>query len=722
MIRQDKKGLLKPLEETNLDCLKGVFKRLIFNSPTFCVYRFIDEAEGSISVVGDIHIDDFGPTYLLYGTFEDHKRFGIQFKILHYEIALPDDLEGIIAYLSGPLFKGIGPKKARKIVETLGSDSLDILKKDPQILSDLGFKKKDIDVIGQVLSNNLDYEDSFYKLLAIGLKASDIKRLLNKYEGNTLDILANEPFAPYFDLPNFSFNNAYKIASYYKLAHDDDRYLLALMAHLLDDLSFKTGDSIFSYQSIQNAFLKSEHDLEHFERALDLALEKGVVFLYHAYYMHFRQFWAERLISKYLLNFAKRSYVDDDLLDRCIRGIEQSIGLKYSAEQKAAIERFYHENFSLILGSPGTGKTTIVKALVSSLKDMMPYASAKIVAPTGRAAKRISELCNVEATTIHSLLKWDKEENSFEYDHNNPLLIDVLIIDEFSMVDNILFARLLDALPTLKKLCLIGDIDQLPSVNAGALLYNIYRFDQFAKTKLEVVFRQSEHSDIITLAHDIINDRVDLKNYHHDVFFHEEIADLGKSLKEIVDHYLDDGFDLNDIQVLAPMYKGASGIDHLNVLLEDIYNPLKGTQLNDRYRHFRLGDKIIQLRNQSVDDVYNGDIGNIIEIKKEGNEDYIVAKFNEQIVEYPKSEWSNLDLAYCISVHKAQGSEYPVVIFVFSCDNIHMLNRPLLYTAISRASYHLHLIGKADLFKSALKKAGRQRKSALEMMFKDDTL
>ena len=716
-----KKGSKIYLEDS-LDILKGHFERVIFKSDSFCVYRFFDESEGSIAVVGDIHIDDLDAKYKLFGTYEDHVRFGIQFHALHFEKALPDDLEGIKAYLSSPLFKGIGPKKAEKIVRFLKEDTLEVLKHEAYVLRDIGIKDKDINTIQAVLSSNLNYEESFYTLLGAGLNASKIKRLIAKYETKTLDIIQSDPFFPYFDLPGFGFQSTLKLAQYYELPLDDERYLIALLAHVADELSFQSGDSLLKLEDLKRHFMRYQIDQSLFDRGLELALDKRVIYKFHDHYMHYRQYEAERLIANFLYHFSAKVFFDDKLLDLCLKDVENSVNLKYGKRQKEALYNFYHHTFSLILGSPGSGKTTIIKAIVMTLKELMPNASVKIIAPTGRAAKRIGELTGVESMTIHSLLKWNKDENTFEYSHDNPLLLDVLIIDEFSMVDNVLFAKLIDALYDIKKICIIGDINQLPSVNAGCLLKNIAMSQLFTSTKLDLVYRQSETSDIITLAQDIIYERVDFSKYKKDIFFHENVNDLTGALKATIDHYLDDGFSLNDIQVLSPMYKGKRGINYLNEVLENIYNPIKDESIKDRYRHFKKGDKIIQLRNQSTDDIYNGDIGIIEEIVKTKGEELIVACFNDQIVEYSKDEWGNLALAYCISVHKSQGSEYPIVILVYSKENNYMLNKALLYTAISRASYHLHIFGNQRLFMDSLKKSVKERKSGLEMMLKEGAL
>lgn len=708
--------------EDSLDILEGHFERVIFKSDSFCVYRFFDENEGSIAVVGDIHIDDLDTKYKLFGTYEDHVRFGIQFHALHFEKALPDDLEGIKAYLSSPLFKGIGPKKAEKIVRFLKEDTLEVLKKEPHVLKDIGIKEKDINTIEAVLSSNLNYEESFYTLLGAGLNTSKIKRLIAKYEAKTLDIIQSDPFFPYFDLPGFGFQSALKLAQYYKLSNDDERYLVALLAHVADELSFQSGDSLLKPEDLKRHFMRYQADQNLFHEALELALDKRVIYKFSDHYMHYRQYEAERLIANFLCHFNAKVFFDDKLLDLCLKDVETSVNLKYGKRQKEALYNFYHHTFSLILGSPGSGKTTIIKAIVMTLKELMPDASVKIIAPTGRAAKRIGELTGVESMTIHSLLKWNKDENTFEYNHDNPLLLDVLIIDEFSMVDNVLFAKLIDALCDIKKICIIGDINQLPSVNAGCLLKNIAMSELFTSTRLDLVYRQSETSDIIALAQDIIHEQVDFSKYKKDIFFHENVNDLTSALKDVIDHYLDDGFSLSDIQVLSPMYKGKRGINYLNEVLENIYNPVKGEMIKDRFRHFKKGDKIIQLRNQSMDDIYNGDIGIIEEIVKNKDEELIVARFNDQIVEYTKDEWGNLALAYCISVHKSQGSEYPIVILLYSKENYYMLNKALLYTAISRASYHLHIFGDQRLFLDSLKKSAKERKSGLEMMLKEGTL
>ena len=350
--------------------------------------------------------------------------------------------------------------------------------------------------------------------------------------------------------------------------------------------------------------------------------------------------------------------------------------------------------------------------MVEIFKQYFPFSNLIVVAPTGRAAKRINEICDVESKTIHSLLKWNKESNLFAYDIDNPILYDCLIIDEFSMVDNSLFASLLKAGSRIKKLCIIGDNNQLPSIRPGELLSDLLLSKMFTVTELKVNHRQAEGSEIISLANDIIKNDVDLDRYHKDISFYS-IYENNFDLISLIKQDMADGYSINDIQVLSPMYKGNWGIDNLNVLLQNTFNP---QDINKKEKKagqftFRIDDKILQLKNRPTDDVYNGDIGILAEIDEK--EKYLMVDYSNIYVFYEYEELSDIALAYAMSVHKSQGSEYPIVYFVISKNNLRMLNRKLIYTAISRAKNKLVIIGDSALFMQGLSYMMKKRNTTL---------
>ena len=345
-------------------------------------------------------------------------------------------------------------------------------------------------------------------------------------------------------------------------------------------------------------------------------------------------------------------------------------------------------------------------------KDYFPYNNLIVVAPTGRAAKRINEICDVEAKTIHSLLRWNLETNTFVYNIDNPILYDTIIIDEFSMVDNNLFASLLKACKNVKKICVIGDDNQLPSIKPGYVLNDLIESNKFVVTHLISNYRQSSGSEIISLSNDIINNDIDLSRYNSDIKFFDVKKD-NFNLIDMINDDLNNGFSLDEIQVLAPMYKGEWGIDNLNIQLQNTFNPKDKDKNEKPYGQyiFREKDKILQLKNRPMDDVYNGDIGILenIDLKEKS----ILVNYNGIYCFYNYEELIELSLAYAMSVHKSQGSEYQVVYFIISRNNLHMLNKKLIYTAISRAKVKLTIIGEESIFIQGINHSMKKRNTSL---------
>lgn len=709
------------INDNQFETLNGVFTYCIYKAFNYAVYRFHDEIEGNIIVTGNLDDIDMDSKYTLYGRYVEHVKYGFQFEVFKATVKLPSTYDGIIAYLSSNLFKGIGKKKAEKIVNHLGLDTLNIIKENSDCLKEIGIKDKDIETIMHVLSSNLEYEDSFYYLISLGFSTKDINKIIALYKENTKETIMNNPYCLYFDIYGIGFKKCEELAHKLNFDLSSDYRMLAYISYIISELCFRSGNTYLSYYELKEVFIKNLNILDvDFDDVLRLAIKEKIIVEVEDRYYPYIQYIAETEIARYLLNNNHNLEYDDEILAKELEEIQNIYHIKYDDKQKEALYNFYKNKISLIIGGPGTGKTTIVKALVKSVRDLYPTYDLHVVAPTGRAAKRISELCDVKSSTIHSLLRWDKESNSFTYGIDNPLLIDVLIIDEFSMVDNWLFYKLICALYNVKKICIIGDDNQLPSVGPGNVLRDIINSDLFKTTRLETIFRQENQSSIIKISNDILNNAIDFNQYHDDIkIIQSDDYTLQKELVKMMNYYLDMGYSMDDIEVLSPMYKGNLGIDFLNNMLQNIFNP-KSKDKNEikyGYKTYREGDKIIQLKNQNSDDVYNGDIGFIMEINiKDG---VIIARFDDIIVEYTKEELSNIALAYVISVHKAQGSEYPIVFLAISKTHSIMLNKNLIYTAVSRASNNLIILGDKDIFIKNSKKHMLLRKTSLNIYLKD---
>lgn len=696
---------MKNVHPIELEKLHGKFTYCIYKSFNYAVFRFLDDGDGDITVTGNLNEIELNTKYDLQGTFINHPRFGFQFQVFNYTKCLPNSLEGIVAYLSSDIFKGIGVKKAKKIAEHFGRDTLVILKKEPERIDEVELSENDKNTIIEIISSEFAYEENFQFLISLGLSIKDINLILNYYKADTKEIIKENPYSAYYDIFGIGFKKADEIADKIAYPKDGIHRLVAIITYIANEVSFRSGNSYLNYEELRYHFSKL-YDDNCFEFALENAIKVGKIYQVEDRYYHFSQYLAEKNIASFLkeLNQKDYNYIDDDLVLEQVELLQNVYGIKYDNKQIEAIQAFYQNNISIIVGGPGTGKTTVVKALVETLKKLSPLMELHIVAPTGRAAKRINELCGVNSSTIHSLLKWDKESNTFTHNIENPLLLDVLIIDEFSMVDNYLFYNLTQALYRVKKICIIGDHNQLPSVAPGNLLYELLKSEMFKTTYLNTIFRQSKGSGIIRLSNDILTNSINYDNYKDDVVFIDgNYDDIKEKLVTLLKKYIDDGHSIEDLQVLSPMYKGALGIDTLNDLLQETFNPKDSlkSECKLRYRLFREYDKILQLKNQSSDSVYNGDIGMIESIENK-DKFSLIGRFDDIYVEYSHDDLINLSLAYCISVHKSQGSEYPIVFFIASNEHRKMLHKNLIYTACSRASSKLFIIGDHRAFEAGI--------------------
>ena len=685
-----------------------------------------DENEKTISATGFFENIEKDVLYNFYGTYVEHPKYGLQFSIQSYEKPLPNEKEGIIRYLSGIQFPGVGHKTAEKIVEKLGDDCLSIIRSDPNCLHNLGFS----DAICTSINEGLAEEDSgmeeliqFMNIHGIGMR--NVVRLNKAYGKEALNKLQENPYRVIEECDGFGFVTADKIAKSLGIEDNDPRRLYAYLIQLCMNLCMNKGDSYVLLDTLKDEYNKT---CSNFDTTFDEVLQKALI---HRQIVKeedkvypVTQYDSEEGISTFLTDFpyAELETIDDNLLHQYLEDMQEDLQITYDIKQVEAIEEFFHSPFSIITGGPGTGKTTVVKAMVKLFKMLYPSSEIICAAPTGRASKRLSELTGCHAETIHALLDWDLESNSFGKNEKDPILADLLIIDEFSMVDNYLFYNLLIASKRIKKICVIGDENQLPSVSPGSVLRELIDSKIFPVIRLEHIYRQKSGSDVIQLAYDIQHDSVNFDEYKSDVAFFEcDSSEIKKNVIFIVKDALDKNYSLADIQVLAPIYGGPAGIDVLNKALQETFNPSNTfkREVKVGYTIFREGDKVLQLKNQPDDDVYNGDIGTLVEIEtSEENENgklTFYVQFDDAFVSYTMDTISNITLAYCVSVHKSQGSEYPIVIMPIVSSHYHMLQRKLIYTGITRARQSLILLGSKNVFTRAIETEDKhQRNSSLK--------
>ena len=697
--------------DSEIEIIEGKFTKTIYKSDNFMVCKF-DTCEGSITVTGPSFDYDEDQKYIISGNYVDHPKYGFQFNIKTLDKYLPTKKDEIINFLSSKSFKGIGKKVAEKIYDQLGDDCINILKNDIDLIEQLSLTDKQILGLknGFINLNDPQNEIIFY-LVSNGFSNIDSQKIFNKFKLDTLEVSKENPFRLYNEVYGINFNKVKEFAKNIEFDDAESKYKEAFLIHLIKNYTFNSGD-IYIEKNHLISLLEKYGTFEDLDSILnDAVLHKYIINQNDNLYLY-DDYQDENYIASYL------NSLDNDLnLDeyRIIEGIinnENLLNISYDELQKQAISNFFNNNFSIIVGGPGTGKTTIVKAMVNMFKDYYPYNNLIVVAPTGRAAKRINEICDVEAKTIHSLLRWNLETNTFVYNIDNPILYDTIIIDEFSMVDNNLFASLLKACKNVKKICVIGDDNQLPSIKPGYVLNDLIESNKFVVTHLISNYRQSSGSEIISLSNDIINNDIDLSRYNSDIKFFDVKKD-NFNLIDMINDDLNNGFSLDEIQVLAPMYKGEWGIDNLNIQLQNTFNPKDKDKNEKPYGQyiFREKDKILQLKNRPMDDVYNGDIGILenIDLKEKS----ILVNYNGIYCFYNYEELIELSLAYAMSVHKSQGSEYQVVYFIISRNNLHMLNKKLIYTAISRAKVKLTIIGEESIFIQGINHLMKKRNTSL---------
>lgn len=671
--------------------------------------------------------------YAFIGDYEIHPKYGKQFKLSEYRIIYAKESEEIIKYLSSPLFKGIGKALATQIVNTLGEECLEKIKEDKHNLDLVrGMTEKRREIIYEALTNG-DYDQEVMQFfMGHGISLKNLGLIQAYYQEKTLEILQNNPYQLVEDIDGIGFKTADELALKTGGTLDNPNRIKAGIIYSIKQYGFNTGSTYCYLDEIKIMFSKIIYNIEEvsFNEYLDELIDEGLIIQRGDKYYYFEMDEAEKNIAEYLkirINKPDELF-DEKEVERLLTNYEKTQGICYAAKQKEALNYFLKSSCMILTGGPGTGKTTIVQALLKVYSVLYPDDRIGLVAPTGRAAKRLTELTGIYACTIHRLLKWDLHSNTFAMNKSNPLDLDVLIIDEFSMVDCLLLSKLFEAGRGINKVLFIGDYHQLPSVAPGNILQDL--MEAGVKTiELDEIFRQAKDSGIIQLAHHIIHNEIenmDLFEQYRDINFFPCINyDVVKNVKIIVKKAIDEGYDTNDIQVLVPMYQGVAGIDALNDALQDVFNPID--EFNDSYqigrKEYRVGDKILQLKNRPDDDVFNGDIGTLVEICRKDNFEYLqdtlIVDFDGNFVEYTSNTFNTITHAYCISIHKSQGNEFKIVIMAVLSDYYIMLRRNLLYTAITRAKQSLFILGSSKAFMYGLANyQDSRRKTSLKSRFK----
>lgn len=733
------------LEQPEELFIKGTILSTIFHNADnlFSVVRLLVKDTNTNWDERDIVVTGYFPAlheeevYLFYGKMKEHPKFGQQFHAERFQKEMPQSREGVISYLSGELFKGIGKVIAENIVDTLGKDAISKILADPSLLDNVPKlpEAKALTLI-DTLRENQGLEHVMVKLNEYGFGPQLSMRIYQAYKQDAIEMIEKNPYRLIEDVRGIGFQRADELGRKLGLngAHPDR--IRAGLLYTMDQISIQQGHVYMEeeplIQEVIHLLQESEPvTISHEEVAKELLVlaeeqklikENTRIYLPSLYFAESGfAYHVKRMMKQ--TEYAEQFPESEFLL--ALGELEERLQVSFGETQKEAIKQALMSPMLALTGGPGTGKTTVIKGIVELFAELHglsldPHAYKDgaafpilLAAPTGRAAKRMSESTGLPAMTIHRLLGMNGQEN---LDDESERSIDgrLLIVDEMSMVDVWLANQLFRALPAHMQVILVGDQDQLPSVGPGQVLKDILESKQLPTVELTDIYRQKDGSSIIEMAHAIKEGQLPpdfTKNSSDRSFFHCQVSQISDVVEQVVKNAKAKGFRAKDIQVLAPMYRGPAGIDMLNRQLQEIFNPNdtgKRKEVAFGDIKYRIHDKVLQLVNQPEKNVFNGDIGEIVSIiyAKENTEkqDMIVVEFDQTEVTYYRQEFTQITHAYCCSIHKAQGSEFPIVIMPVVKSYYRMLRRDLLYTAVTRSSQFLIICGEEEAFRAGVER------------------
>jgi exodeoxyribonuclease V alpha subunit len=721
-----------------MDSLEGLVERITYYNEEngYTVLRLSARGHADlVTVIGNLPEITPGESLRLHGQWATHQKHGKQFKAEQCEQILPADIEGLKKYLGSGLIKGVGPVTAARIVKKFGLETLDVLDRSPQRIREvLGIGPKRTGLIARAWDEQKSIKQVMMFLQGHGVSTGLAVKIFKQYGDASIDLVQADPYRLASDITGIGFKTADKIAHDLGLPHDAPSRVAAGVVYTLSN--FADQGNVFAPQAklIHDATELLEVKPDQVLSSLDV-LEKNDQIKREVIYPIVGQvvnlspkikedpaiyltpfYYGEIGVSKRLTSIIDSTQTRLSDLARSAQSVQATLNelgstvgqhqtARLSDQQQGAIKSALTHKVTVLTGGPGTGKTTTMRALIEFLEKF--HKRYALTSPTGRAAKRLSQATDRSAKTIHRLLEFSPGEG-FKRNENNPLDIDMLIIDEASMIDLLLMNQLLKAVPIDAHLLLVGDVDQLPSVGAGDVLRDVIDSGRAALIRLDVIFRQAQNSHIITNSHRINQGQMPITPQDADDFFlfvkedPDEAADL---IVDLVAARIPTKFGMKttDIQVLSPMYRGSTGVSMLNAKLQEKLNPPSAKKIDRRLGGtlFRVGDRIMQTRNNYDKDVYNGDMGYVTEIDLENQT--LSVSIDDRSIDYDWSEADELVLAYAVSVHKAQGSEYPVIVLPLLTQHYMLLQRNLLYTAITRAKKLVVLVGSRRALAMAVK-------------------
>lgn len=728
----------------------GSIDRVIFeNTSNFfkIILLEIDDTDSDfddfeIIVTGTIADVIEGENYTFWGELTQHPKYGQQLKVERYQRAKPSSA-GLIKYFSSQHFKGIGKKTAEKIIHLYGDDPIDNILEDPDKLESIsGLSKANRENLVSKLRLNYGAEQILAKLAEYGLNNKTAVQIFERYKEESLTVITENPYQLVEDIQGIGFKMADKLAEQVGINSDAPQRFRAALVHTLLETSIDKGDTYIEAKELLEKSLfileevrQVELDPSQIAQELTQLISEDKVQNIGTKIFDNTLFYAESGIHKHLTRILDRPLekeISSQDIQTEIKHIQAEFNINYDKAQKNAIQKAIQSKVFLLTGGPGTGKTTVINGIIKAYANLHQIDLQKsdlpiiLAAPTGRAARRMNELTGLPSATIHRHLGLNGDS---EYQALDDFLdCDLIIIDEFSMVDTWLANQLFSAIASNTQIVIVGDSDQLPSVGPGQVLADLLKINRLPQVSLTKIFRQSEDSTIVTLANQIRQGRLptDFTAKKADrSYFEAQSIHIPQMIQKIVSSALKSGIDAQEIQILAPMYRGKAGITHLNKLMQDLLNPLNNQlefQFNDL--HFRKGDKVLHLINDAQINVFNGDIGYITDLipakYTESKQDEMILDFDGTETNYPRNEWLKITLAYAMSIHKSQGSEFKVVILPVTRQSGRLLQRNLIYTAITRSKSKLVMLGEIAAFDNAIKNEGTKRKTYLIERFKKD--
>lgn len=670
-------------------------------------------------------------TYIMTGNLTNHEKYGSQFQVKSINRIMPQETDAMIDILSSNLFKGIGKKTAEKLVSVFKEKTFDVILNDTgNLLLIPGISEKQAKTLKEALKQYQGSYEDILMLNKLGFSTSESMKIYHYYKDKLNEVLDGNLYNIYYDIDEISFPRVDSIfvAKYEK---DSPSRVAGAIIYIIKTLSMTYGHTYFSKEEV-NSYLFRVLKVEVSEKVVadaynSLLVDERIVIKDDRLYL-WEMYEAETLIARRLRLLAHEDKIKYKNLDTKIKEIETHYGIVYTTEQLDAIKLAITRKVAIITGGPGTGKTTILKGILDLYKVLSSSDKIRLneqialLAPTGRASKRMSEVTNFEASTIHRFLKWNKDTNRFQINEYNKSSVSFVIIDEASMIDTMLLANLLKGLKSSCHIIFVGDANQLPSVAAGDVLNDMIESKELPVYALKNWHRQGTDSKIIPFAHRInegILDR-ELLNSGSDLEF---IPCKDNEIIEVIGNVCKD-YNSYDLQVLAPIYKNRNGIYAINDHLQKLWNPKSPSkkEIEGNEGIYREKDKVIQLSNMKDESVFNGDIGIIDRIKLLGNKELYI-DYDGNLVKYTKSMLQNFTLGYAISIHKSQGSEFDTVLIPFTFDYRKMLYRKLIYTGVTRCKKKLILVGDINALEQAIRNNQEQkRRTSLKLFLENGIL